>query len=371
MGRDQMNEILVIGCSPEIPLFFGGLDPFRNLKNLDFFLMPSGTKIDYKRRLKHVLKFVVNLPRFLTKYDVFIFTDPYLLFLSVPILKFFKKTVAVTTIDAYSEIAKESLWPASFQRKILRKLFYPFFLFSEVALAKLGDVNFCVSKYLFNKHKKLGGKNVYYTPNGADVELISKIEPKKMEKDYIFYMGGLVKWRGTDLLVKALEIVRKKHDIKLVLAGGWGGGKRECYPELVKLLNKMKDEVIYLGYLPHEEAISYLKGAKIAVMPNRDTIFSRTISSIKVFEHIAAEVPQVCTDSGEHAAWVRKLNVGIVTKDRAEDIARGILRLLEDEKLYNALKGNCRKQKWKIDYRRLRGPWIKYLENITGSRLAN
>ena len=63
-------------------------------------------------------------------------------------------------------------------------------------------------------------------------------------------------------------------------------------------------------------------------MPNRNTIFSRTISSIKVFEYIAAEVPQICTDSGEHADWVKKLNVGIVVKDNINDLAAGDIKAI-------------------------------------------
>jgi glycosyltransferase involved in cell wall biosynthesis len=173
-------------------------------------------------------------------------------------------------------------------------------------------------------------------------------------------MGGFLKWRGIDLLVKAFETIRKNYDMKLLLAGG-NEEELKYYPELKFL--KLKD-VVYLGNLPHEEAISYLKGAKIAVLPNRNTIFSRTISSIKVFEYIAAEIPQVCTDSGEHADWVRKLNVGIVVKDTAQDIARGITKLLENKELYNLLKENCKKRKKEIDYRILRKPWVRYLEKL-------
>jgi glycosyltransferase involved in cell wall biosynthesis len=53
-----------------------------------------------------------------------------------------------------------------------------------------------------------------------------------------------------------------------------------------------------------------------------------------VFEYIAAEVPQVCTDTGEHACWVKRLDAGIVVKDTPEDIAAWIITLLKNKKLY-------------------------------------
>lgn len=360
-----MIKILGVNYSPTPAL--PSYSFFKFCKGLTLFLPPPKVKITVSNKFLHALKMMINLPRFLVKYDTFIFiSPPYFHFLCIPILRIFGKTVVAVPVDAYSEIVKESLWQAPPGRKILRKLFYPFYVISETVSVKLSSAVFCFSNYLFAKYQRIN-RNVFRTPNGADVELISKIKPKRVEKDYIFYMGGLPKWRGIDLLVNAFETVRKNHDVKLLLAGG-NEEELKYYPELKSL---KLEGVLYLGNLPHEEAISYLKGAKIAVLPNRNTLFSRTISSIKVFEYIAAEIPQVCTDSGEHADWVRKLNVGIVVKDTAEDIARGITELLENKELYNSLKENCRKRKEEIDYKVLRKPWIKYLEKINSSRLAH
>jgi glycosyltransferase involved in cell wall biosynthesis len=65
---------------------------------------------------------------------------------------------------------------------------------------------------------------------------------------------------------------------------------------------------------------------------------------------------------------VRRLGVGIVVRDTAEDIARGISSLLDDKKLYDEMKENCRKRKWDIDNRVLRDPLIRYIESIRGTR---
>ena len=350
------KKVMGIGYSP-FPEPLPSLSFLASIKNATFFVPKKATLAE---RLKHALKLYVNLPRFLS-HRIFIFVSPpYFHFGCILILKALRRKVITVAVDAYSEIVKEKFWQAPLWKKIVRRMMYPFYLISETLSIKNSDKVFCVSIYLFKKYQQLN-KNVYYTPNGADVTLISKIQPKKLGKNVIFYMGGFLKWRGIDLLIKAFKLVRRKHDVKLVLVGGFKEELR-YYPELKHLL-KVKD-VIYLGPLSHERAISYLKGAKIAVMPNRNTIFSRTISSIKVFEYIAAEVPQVCTDSGEHADWVKKLNVGIVVKDNVNDLATGISKLLDNKKLYDKLKKNCKVQKMKIDYKVLRKAWFDYLKSI-------
>jgi glycosyltransferase involved in cell wall biosynthesis len=333
---------------------------FSELKISDLFLPPRLAVTTFKDRLAHAFNFVFRLPRFVKKYDTFVFvTPPYFHSPTIPILRILRKRVVTIVVDAYGEIAKEELWQASRSRTFIRKAFYPLYELSEYISAKFSSAIFCVSKYLVNKCRRFN-ENVYYVPNGADVHMISGIKPKKLDKDYIFFVGAFLKWRGIDLLLKAFEEVRRKHDVKLVLVGSGSKEELQKYPEISELL-KTKD-VVSLGYLPHEEALSYLKGAKIAVMPNRNTMLSRTISSMKVFEYAASEVPQVCTDSGEHAEWVKKLNVGIVVKDTSDDIARGLLELLENKKLYNSLKENCKRSKREIDYKVLWRPLTQYFK---------
>jgi glycosyltransferase involved in cell wall biosynthesis len=353
-----MDRILGIDYHSTVSAYFD------ELKISDLFILPPRySVVTVRNRISHGFNFILNLPKFVNEYDTFVFVSPpYFHFLTIPFLRILRKNVVTIAVDCYGEIAKEKLWQAPRSRKILRKLLYPLYDLSEHISIKLSNAVFCVSAYLVKKFQGYN-RNVYHIPNGADVAMISKIRPKKLDKDYIFYMGGFLKWRGIDLLVKAFEDVKRKHDVKLILVGGGFKKELQGYPELFELLRKSKD-VINTGYLSHKEAISYLKGAKIAVMPNRNTIASRTISSIKVFEYIAAEVPQVCTDSGEHAEWVKTLNVGIVVKDTSDGIAQGILELLENRKLYNSFKDNCKKRKREIDYKVLWRPLTQYFKKL-------
>lgn len=334
---------------------------FTTLGISNLFLM-RGKGATIGRRLLHSLNFMRKLPQLIRDYSVFVFlSPPYFHLPSIFFLKLSGAKVITVIIDLYAEIAFEKFWQAPRHKKMLRWLMYPLNELSERLSVKLSDEVFCVSAYSVNKYRNFKeAKRIY---NGADVASISKIKPKVYEKDTIFYMGGFLKWRGIDLLVRAFETVWKNHDVQLVLMGG-SKEELQFYPELHELLKRSKD-VKLIDYAPHDEAISYLKGAKIAVMPARDTFMTRALSSIKVFEYIAAEVPQVCTDTGEHAEWVKKLGVGVVVKDTAEDIAKGISLLLDDEKLYQKMRENCGRRKWEVDNKVLKKPLIKYFELLS------
>ena len=123
---------------------------------------------------------------------------------------------------------------------------------------------------------------------------------------------------------------------------------------------ELPEDIVFTGFIEHTEAMGYIKGADIAVMPSRNTVSSQTISSIKCFEYVACEVPHIVTDSGEHAYWTKKYDTGLVVKDSAEEISKAISRLMNDKGLYDRLVSNCKKHKKDIDYKKLKKPVIEY-----------
>ncbi len=338
---------------------------------------PRVKRVNIWHKLIHALKFYLFLPLFiLTKKYFLIIAPPYFHFLAMPFLRLFGKKIFTIAGDAYSEIAWEPLWQGSLIQRIARKLLWPAYALSEFISIALSHRTFVVSKYL--QHKYARWTAVELAPNGAPVADIERIKPQRATPEqYIYYMGGLIKWRGIDILIKAFAKLKQKYDkpLKLVIVGGekW---ELKHYPELKNATNanfvgkpaladaRADKDVIFTGRLPHDKAIACLKAAKIAVLPNRESLLSRTISSIKVFEYIAAEIPQVCTDTGDHADWVRKLNAGLVTKPTAEAIAEGMLRLLNDQKMYSQFKKNCATKKHLIDSSALRLPIHKAFKQL-------
>ena len=302
------------------------------------------TYLDY---FVYTVMSIIMLPYFLF-FDTFIFVaPPFFPAVIVPFLRLARKKIYVVAMDAQTET---SLYinkrPSGIKKaaiEMMRRL--------EEYTVEVADKVFVVSRFLYRKYKKIND-NVYHVPNGADTVSISRLKAKRKYRNTIIYIGGFEHFRGVDMLIAAFNEMKRK-DFRLVLIGGGS------YAEEIQEMAKHNPRITMTGFVSHDEAMSLLKGAYMAVMPNRNVVLSKTISSVKGFEYIAAETPYVVTDSGEHAYWTRKLETGIVAKDNAESIRKAMEKLISDKKLYSRLKNNCRKAKEKIDYKVFRKLFVK------------
>jgi len=326
----------------------------KDYKILTTFKKPIVTYRSNFLKLLHELNFILRLPYFLTKYDRFIFyRPPHHSSIVYPIIRAFGKEVIIISVDAYEELIETKPMSPIFKCPIM-------FIarFQEFFSMKFANANFVVSKYLVDKYSR-HSKNVFYIPNGADIETLQKIKTKSLKFPYIIYIGSILKWRGVDMLIQAFEKIQKDFpNLRLVIIGrGYEEDIASEWPEVDRAIRN-NPKILKLGWMPHKDAIGYLKGARIAIIPNRDVRQSYTISSIKCFENIACGVPQIVTDSGEHAYWVRKLDVGLVVKSDIHSISEGILKILHDKKLYEKFKKKCAANKLQVDYKVTRAPLL-------------
>jgi glycosyltransferase involved in cell wall biosynthesis len=236
----------------------------------------------------------------------------------------------------------------SYNKTIVRKIYYKFARFLEVMAVKLSDKVFTVSKFMEQDYKKYNDQ-VYHLPNGADVEIIDKIKPKRtFDKFTITYLGGFEAWRGLDLLIDAFKNVNARLNAKLLLIGGGPDFER------IKAYAGNDKNITLTGYMDHDAALARCKGSDVLVMPSRNTLASQSISSIKCFEYIVCGVPTLVTNSGEHAYWLRKFGAGLVVPDNTEGFAQGLLKLKKNKKLYARLRQNALKNKANVDYKRFK-----------------
>lgn len=93
-------------------------------------------------------------------------------------------------------------------------------------------------------------------PNVAEIEL---------PKDYLFFLGRLSYWKGTDILLDLYEKI-KYTDFPLVIAGKIDDGslKKRIYN-----LSKNNPNVIYKGFVTEDEKELLYKRCKIFVYPSR------------------------------------------------------------------------------------------------------
>jgi len=149
-----------------------------------------------------------------------------------------------------------------------------------------------------------------------------------LEAPLAVYTGGLLEWKGVDVLVEA---ARRLPEIRFLIAGGM-----EADVARVRELARGSANVRVDGFQPPARVVDYLAAADLAVVPNRSrpAISARYTSPLKVFEAMALGVPLVASDLPSlRELLVPELDAVLVAPDDAAELARGIERLMGDEGL--------------------------------------
>jgi len=146
-----------------------------------------------------------------------------------------------------------------------------------------------------------------------------------LDRPVVVYTGGLLAWKGVDLLVEA---ARELPDVQFVIAGGMDADVATLAQRAIGL-----DHVRLDGFQPPERVALYLAAADLGVVPNRSTpaISARHTSPLKVFEAMAAGLPLVVSDLPSMRDVLQEDEACFVAPDDAGALAEGLRTLIEDE----------------------------------------
>lgn len=166
---------------------------------------------------------------------------------------------------------------------------------------------------------------------GRFANRLNKVEARRSlglpeDRPIAVYTGGLMEWKGVDLLVDAARLLPK---VLFVIVGGMDA-------DVARIRSRARDldNVRIDGFKAPALVPSYMAAADVGLVPNRSTpiISSRYTSPLKVFESLACGLPLVASDlpslrdiltSGENAL--------LVEPDDAAAIVAGVDRVLSDE----------------------------------------
>jgi glycosyltransferase involved in cell wall biosynthesis len=137
----------------------------------------------------------------------------------------------------------------------------------EKMTSKLTGKNVAVSERTKRDLERIGvRKEIEIIPNGIDFGEIEKIRASEEESDVIF-AGRLIEEKNVDILIKAVELVKKEiPDVKCRIIGD-GPEKRK----LEKLATDLGlgGNIKFTVFLEnHDEVISYMKSSKVFVLPS-------------------------------------------------------------------------------------------------------
>lgn len=166
------------------------------------------------------------------------------------------------------------------------------------------------------------------------------------------YTGGLLEWKGVDVLVGAAALCP---EVSFVIAGGMDADVARIRAAAAGLANVRVD-----GFQPPARVPLYLAAADLGVVPNRSrpAISARYTSPLKVFEALAAGLPLVASDLPSLREVLSDGDDAVLAApDDEAALAQAIRRLLGDPELRVALaaRGRARaaEHSWDARARRL------------------
>lgn len=179
----------------------------------------------------------------------------------------------------------------------------------------------------------LSKEKIVTIPSGIDLQTFRDLGYDR-EENTLLFVGRLSPVKRLDLLLMALEKVKKKlPDVKLKIIGrDWGEKTRLL--ELTKQL-ELLNNVEFLGEITFKDLVEHYNRAKIFVLTSRFETFGVTI-----MESIGCGTPVVVTGVGGVPEVVG--NAGVVCKENADSISQGIIDLLTDDVKYLKMKENTK-----------------------------
>lgn len=145
-----------------------------------------------------------------------------------------------------------------------------------------------------------------------------------LEARIAVYTGGLLAWKGVDLLVEAARALPQH---LFVVAGGMRADVERLRERAGGLANLRID-----GFQAPQRVGLYLAAADLGVVPNRSrpAISARYTSPLKVFEAKAAGLPLVASDLPSLREVLSEDEARFVAPDDAQALTAGLRALLED-----------------------------------------
>ena len=167
-------------------------------------------------------------------------------------------------------------------------------------------------------------KEIKVIQNGIDFGKIKMIEASNEETDVVF-AGRLIKEKNVNILIEALNIIKKEvPDVKCIIIGD-GPEKRRLEKMAYDL--GLEGNIEFKGFLAdHNEVISYMKSSKVFVLPS-----TREGFGIVALEANACGLPVVTVNHKMNAAcdFINNNGNGFICELSEEEITEKIFMALD------------------------------------------
>jgi glycosyltransferase involved in cell wall biosynthesis len=172
-------------------------------------------------------------------------------------------------------------------------------------------------------------------PLGVSTDGYRSAPSSDNEKPRIGYFARIAPEKGLHILADAYRLVREAgYECTLEAAGYLAPEQRPYLDGVEKQLREWSLEFRYHGALDRAQKIAYLEGLDVLSTP---TVYADP-KGMFVLEAMAAGVPVVQPDHGAFPEIIRKTGGGLLVEpENPRSLADGLLRILRDRELRNAL----------------------------------
>lgn len=306
------------------------------------------TQISFKLRdFLSVIEFVIKSKR---KFDLYIGFESVNALAGVVLKKMGKINKVVYYVSDFS--------PHRYKQNWFNKLY----LWLDKLAATYADATWNVSVAIPLARKKLGCdlsklSPQIFAPNAFFKKEIKYLPFNKTKPYSIIYAGTLGLENGPDLAIESMPgIIAKFPKASLTIAGG---GRKEDEIFLKKLIQKLKLEknVNFVGLIPTNKELfglvreHWLSIAPYKAIPNSVRWYA---DAVKIRMSLACGLPVITTQVPPNGKLAKDAGAGIITKDNPEDLAKAVISIFSNKKLYlkmrNAAILAAKKNTWENSY---------------------
>ena len=238
---------------------------------------------------------------------------------------------SVLFVNGLPEEEVQGIWRLPFVRWILRGTL-------KAAVCRVQAVVSICREIVIQIHDAWGipEERCHVVRNGVDGARFHPQSHETARKDlglpangpYIGFVGGFFPWHGLETLMEAVPFVRDKVPSATFLLVGEGQTKH-ALEQLVQQRG-LTDFVRFVGRADWAQVPTWIAACDVCVVLHRQTR-SYPGDSMKLWEYLSCGRPVITTVGPGYGETVEAIGCGIaVEPDNAQDLARQLIRLLED-----------------------------------------
>lgn len=184
-------------------------------------------------------------------------------------------------------------------------------------------------------------RNIYYIPNGIDVEKFDKMKNLEAQTPILLFVGRLHPQKNLIKLLEAFEIIVTSKNMNLLIVGT-GSQLSNLKRKVAEL--KIKDHIHFLGQVTGRDLTKIYKSARLFILPS---IYEG--QPLTLLEAWAAKIPVIATRTGDCQFLIKNGKNGYLINDprNINEIAAVIEKALDGKNLarmgqngYNLVRKN-------------------------------